>query len=142
MTASRQTGIFVPGKAIPCDGTSHTWIIHLPKEAPSPTPICAAAVILHTGTAPIMEIGGFYTLVVNKPTGPVPLVFGMNRHGSARWEHRPPIYLERGQEIVLTIGAKLGGPFWFDWLRRRWIRMPFDAQIQPDIAIYWLEESP
>ena len=136
-----QNGLFIPAPPVQCDGKGHSFEIELPKHVPRPTYIVAAAVILHTNTTPILEICGFFTLVVGKPHGQVVLVAGMNRHGAARWEHQPPIRVEKNEHIVLSYGGQMGALSAFDWLRRRWTFLPLQGAIQPDIALFWLEND-
>lgn len=139
----KQTGMFIAGEPVILDGRGKFIEIVLPDHAPRPTSISAAAVILHTGSTPILDICGFFTMVVAKPKGQVMLAMAMNRHGAVRWEHKPPILIEENEKIVLTYGGLVIPPKSpFALIERYWNKFrqkPEPTTIQPDVALWWLE---
>jgi len=145
--------------AITCDGTIHATAFRLPPGLPRPLAIVSAYYQLHTGTAPITEIGGLICVFIGKPRGTIVLVGGMNRHGAARWTHDPPIMLNENEEIHVSYGCQTRqltlleslhglGPIeslrrfglWSWGVKNKTVEV-IPAGIMPDIQICWIDRK-
>lgn len=132
-----QDGRFWPLKRVKLDGTGHFEEIKLPRDLPRPVRVSSAFYQIHTGTFPVLKIGGLFNLVVQRPDGSMlNLVGGMLRHGAARWSHEPPIDVNDGDKILASYGG----------LVPRWVRivkffLRRTTSIQPDVQITWITED-
>lgn len=145
-TAQQQNCLYRAIPEIVCDGRAHSEPITLPVSR-RPLAITSAFYELHTGTTPILEIGGLFNVLLSRDGGPgapsFNLVGGMNRHGAVRWTHDPPVMLTAGDRIAVSYVCQVPKSRLRDALNvvRRTLGWSEDKPgMMPDIQICWKED--
>jgi hypothetical protein len=138
--AAEQDCIFVSLPDVVCDGKGHAANVSIPNKRP--LAVTSAFYQLHTGTWPILEIGGLIDVALVRKDRSVVLVGGMNRHGAARWTHDPPVIVREGETIVASYGCLVPRSRVREMLNvvRGWLGRTKDiGGMTPNVQVCWSE---